>query len=178
MLLCTKRGRCKAPGLRRRRRRRRIVPRTPDVPFAFTAPLGLVHPLARAHVRLLGPCFKTGRRDRRPTRDRDAVRTSPRERGCSLYETARIPAGSGDRRRGLGRRPARADRRTSPRTSFRPSQRYVAPAAGEVQPPSGRWRRGASSRIAVPPPAPDVGLNLRRQLRESLRLPLRSFTYS
>ena len=47
-----------------------------DVPFAFTAPLGLVRPMARTHVRLLGPCFKTGRRGRRPTRDRDADRGS------------------------------------------------------------------------------------------------------
>ena len=28
--------------------------------FAFTAPLGFEHPMARAHVKLLGPCFKTG----------------------------------------------------------------------------------------------------------------------
>ena len=51
-----------------------------NVPFAFTAPLGLVRPMARTHVRLLGPCFKTGRRGRRPTRDRDADR--PSERAC------------------------------------------------------------------------------------------------
>ncbi len=44
--------------------------------FAFTAPLGLEHPMARAHVKLLGPCFKTGRRGRRPTRDRDASRAN------------------------------------------------------------------------------------------------------
>ena len=30
--------------------------------------------MTRTHVRLLGPCFKTGRRRRRPTRDRDASR--------------------------------------------------------------------------------------------------------
>ena len=28
--------------------------------FAFTPPLGLGHPMTRTHVRLLGPCFKTG----------------------------------------------------------------------------------------------------------------------
>ena len=44
--------------------------------FAFTAPLGLVNPMTRLHVRLLGPCFKTGRRRRRPTRDRDGSRAS------------------------------------------------------------------------------------------------------
>ena len=32
--------------------------------------------MTRTHVRLLGPCFKTGRRGHRPTRDRDAARDS------------------------------------------------------------------------------------------------------
>jgi len=32
--------------------------------------------MTRTHVRLLGPCFKTGRRRRRPTRNRDAGRAS------------------------------------------------------------------------------------------------------
>ncbi|CAN6972884.1 unnamed protein product [Brassica rapa subsp. trilocularis] len=27
----------------------------------FLAPYGFTHPLTRTHVRLLGPCFKTGR---------------------------------------------------------------------------------------------------------------------
>ncbi|KAI3481349.1 hypothetical protein L1887_56368 [Cichorium endivia] len=29
-------------------------------PISFLAPCGLTHPLTRTHVRLLGPCFKTG----------------------------------------------------------------------------------------------------------------------
>ena len=38
----------------------------PGAPHAFTSPLGLVRvPLTRAHVRLLGPCFKTGRESTR-----------------------------------------------------------------------------------------------------------------
>ena len=49
-------------------------PSAPKEAFAFTTPLGLVHPMARAHVKLLGPCFKTGRKGHRPTRDRDAAR--------------------------------------------------------------------------------------------------------
>ncbi len=32
--------------------------------FTFTAPLGFVRPMTRAHVKLLGPCFKTGQVDR------------------------------------------------------------------------------------------------------------------
>ena len=54
----------------------RIFPRADKLLFAFTAPLGLVNPMARIHVRLLGPCFKTGRRGHRPTRQRDANRNS------------------------------------------------------------------------------------------------------
>lgn len=30
-------------------------------PVSFLAPYGFTHPLTRTHVRLLGPCFKTGR---------------------------------------------------------------------------------------------------------------------
>ncbi|XLR38368.1 hypothetical protein S83_023028 [Arachis hypogaea] len=30
-------------------------------PISFLAPRGFIHPLTRTHVRLLGPCFKTGR---------------------------------------------------------------------------------------------------------------------
>ena len=52
----------------------RIVPRADKLLFAFTAPLGLVNPMARIHVRLLGPCFKTGRSNQRPTRQRDGNR--------------------------------------------------------------------------------------------------------
>src|ERR1700761_17572 len=31
--------------------------------FTFIMPLGLTFPMTRAHVRLLGPCFKTGQAD-------------------------------------------------------------------------------------------------------------------
>ena len=51
-----------------------VTPRSET--FAFAAPLGLEHPMTRTHVRLLGPCFKTGRRGRRPTRDRNAASAS------------------------------------------------------------------------------------------------------
>ncbi|CAF2043552.1 unnamed protein product [Brassica napus] len=30
-------------------------------PISFLAPYGFTHPLTRTHVRLLGPCFQTGR---------------------------------------------------------------------------------------------------------------------
>ena len=41
----------------------RISPRRHEVAFTFIAPRGFSHPKTRAHVRLLGPCFKTGRMD-------------------------------------------------------------------------------------------------------------------
>ena len=105
--------------------------------FAFTTPLSLEHPMARAHVKLLGPCFKTGRRDRRTTRDRDATRTSS---GCSIYEAAQIPAPVKARNRGLPRQkspknftpalgPTRAVRRVRRRRSAaanRPNQKAVS----------------------------------------------------
>ena len=46
-------------------------PSSSKILFAFTTPLSLVNAMARIHVRLLGPCFKTGRRGHRPTRQRD-----------------------------------------------------------------------------------------------------------
>ena len=53
----------------------RIFPRADKLLFAFTAPLSLVNSMARIHVRPLGPCFKTGRRGHRPTRQRDGNRS-------------------------------------------------------------------------------------------------------
>ena len=39
----------------------RISPRSARQTFTFIAPEGFSHPKTRTHVRLLGPCFKTGR---------------------------------------------------------------------------------------------------------------------
>lgn len=38
--------------------------------FTFTAPVGFVNPMTRAHVKLLGPCFKTGRVESLPLHHR------------------------------------------------------------------------------------------------------------
>ena len=59
---------------------RKITPQPDKQAFAFTTPLGLVNPMTRTRVRLLGPCFKTGRRGHRPTRNRDAARAKHSER--------------------------------------------------------------------------------------------------
>ena len=39
----------------------RISPRRAELTFTFIAPEGFCHPKTRTRVRLLGPCFKTGR---------------------------------------------------------------------------------------------------------------------
>ena len=87
-------------------------------PFAFTAPLGLVSPLTCTHARLLGPCFKTGRRHRRPTRDRSESRASKDAHDRALQ----VPAEREARHRGL-RTPKRTE--TSPRSVVL-AQRFVA----------------------------------------------------
>ncbi len=141
LLLCTIRGRCKAPGLRPRKG----SPLRHRVPFAFTTPLGLVRPMARTHVRLLGPCFKTGRRGRRPTRDRDADR--PSERACYTSRLRYPPpaeTGAG------GSPPVRTTNFTPvlvPQTAVRRVKSRRSAAADRAD------RNEASSRIALAPAA-------------------------
>ena len=53
-----------------------IIPQLRKTAFAFTTPLSLENSMTRASVQLLGPCFKTGRRCHRPTRNRDVSRAS------------------------------------------------------------------------------------------------------
>ena len=53
---------------------RDCAPKEDHPKFAFTTPMSLDNSMTRTHVRLLGPCFKTGRRHRRPTRNREATR--------------------------------------------------------------------------------------------------------
>ncbi|KAI3480242.1 hypothetical protein L1887_57629 [Cichorium endivia] len=49
-------------------------------PISFLAPCGFTHPLTRTHVRLLGPCFKTGRMGVPTGRCREHAGISPRRR--------------------------------------------------------------------------------------------------
>lgn len=93
----------------------RIIPQL-QAAFAFTAPLGLVSPMTRTHVRLLGPCFKTGRRRHRPTRDRDASRASQCTRYTSLLN---YPPGPKLATRGL--RSSEERHKLHPRPQSRPS---------------------------------------------------------
>ena len=150
-------------------RRLRIVPRSCKEPFAFTAPMGLVHPMTRTHVRLLGPCFKTGRRQRRSTRDgdvdghRNVARctsplrylpvTQPSTRGLKNRSFANFTQGCGAR---LAVRRVKRRRNTAV---------------------EGTCRDDASLRMTDATANTPASLNLQRRLRDCLRLPLHSFTY-
>ena len=48
-------------------------PRWITPPFTFISPLDLASPMTRTHVRLLGPCFKTGRVGHRSFARRESV---------------------------------------------------------------------------------------------------------
>lgn len=102
-------------------------------PISFLAPYGFTGPLTRTHVRLLGPCFKTGRmgspqadagsaqvREARP----EGARCQPRSRRRRLHRLIEGP-GLG-RRRNPHRSAPRADRRTGSRRSA--SDRGASPA--------------------------------------------------
>ncbi len=154
--------------------KRRGCARSRDRPsaaaFAFTAPLGFVHPMARAHVKLLGPCFKTGRRGRRPTRDRDASRANEDTRYTSSpgYPPPPEP-GAGS----LGRPEGHPKLHPRPRSGDSGSSRE---GAVECSRRPGRPRRAV---LADPqrPGCQAFSLNHRPRLREPLRLLLHSFTY-
>ena len=136
--------------------------------FAFTTPLGLVRPMARTHVRLLGPCFKTGRRVHQATRDRDADRESK----LTCY-TSRLryppPAKTGAQ----GLPPEGNKLHPGPRSAGSGSSRQVQEKCSRR--PS-RPKRGVLA-DHTHPSCPAVNLNLLDPLRETLRLPLHSFTY-
>ena len=111
--------------------------------------------MARAHVKLLGPCFKTGRRGRRPTRDRDASRANEDTRYTSSLQYPPSPEPGTGSLAG-----ASAHQTSSPATVRR--QRFVAWRAGGVQPPAGPTETHSAHASATPrllyrqpePPAP------------------------
>lgn len=88
-------------------------------PISFLAPYGFTGPLTRTHVRLLGPCFKTGRMgssqaDARSAQVHEARRCGAR---CHPRSRRRRPRGRTNspglgRRRDPHRSTPRADRRT------------------------------------------------------------------
>ena len=149
--------------------RLRLIPRPDKRAFAFTAPLGFERPMACAHVKLLGPCFKTGRRDRRPTRDRDANRAS---KGTLYKRSLHYPSPTEPGTRGLKAEANKLHPR--PRSAENGSSRMAATKCRRRQ--SQQEDRVLAD--PTPPGRPDVTLNRHRRLRESLRLLLSGFTYS
>ena len=146
-----------------------IVPHTDKRCFAFTAPMGLANPMTCTHVRLLGPCFKTGQSFHRPTRRGKANRNS---KGCLLYKSATCLSGLRARTPG-----ADAGAKTSSQ-AFGPS-----PTVPAVKPPGDApAERAGSQRPVIADPATRAARNLRLgpggKLRGKLRLLPYSFTYS
>ncbi|KAI3493753.1 hypothetical protein L1887_40959 [Cichorium endivia] len=100
-------------------------------PISFLAPCGFTHPLTRTHVRLLGPCFKTGRMGCPQAGDgstqvyrRDGACCQPRSTRRHLHEP--IDSSSFGRRTNPHRSTPRVDRRTGYRRST--SDRDASPA--------------------------------------------------
>lgn len=102
-------------------------------PISFLAPYGFTHPLTRTHVRLLGPCFKTGRMGN-PQADAgsaqmpkhaETARASFHDRGDGISTSVNKGPGLG-RRRNPHRSAPRVDRRTGSRRSA--SDRGASPA--------------------------------------------------
>ena len=105
--------------------------------FTLIAPLGLVRPMTRTHVGLLGPCFKTGRVDHRSTTPQNGQATAP-ARGRS---EERAP--EWDRRRAsqdTGGSPSAGGRFRPPRPSTAP-QRVAATYWGGSTPVGARETR-------------------------------------
>ncbi|KAI3485636.1 hypothetical protein L1887_51014 [Cichorium endivia] len=106
-------------------------------PISFLAPCGFTHPLTRTHVRLLGPCFKTGRMG--------CHRPVPGARRY-IAETAR--AANHDRRDGIStslstaRALAAAPIRTAPRGATGSGHDGALTLSGA--PFQGTWARSAA----------------------------------
>ncbi|KAH0437727.1 hypothetical protein IEQ34_026198 [Dendrobium chrysotoxum] len=90
-----------------------------DPHISFLAPTGLQHPSARTHVRLLGPCFKTGRMGARgplqwaresPGRLASSARAVLADRPDGASSSVDRPGSC--RREGLQRSAPRAEQRT------------------------------------------------------------------
>ncbi|KAI3672091.1 hypothetical protein L2E82_53085 [Cichorium intybus] len=62
-------------------------------PISFLAPCGFTHPLTRTHVRLLGPCFKTGRMGC-PQAGAGSTQTAPRGATGSGHDGALTLSGA------------------------------------------------------------------------------------
>ena len=144
-----------------------IVPKL-QAAFAFTAPLGLGNPMTRTHVRLLGPCFKTGRRRRRPTRDREANGARRALAVRVRLNTRRL------RSQEQGAQTLGNELHPRPRSRSSGSSREEPEKCSQGSQEQTREALAGQTRESQDNPS----MNLRLRLRERLRLPLHSFTYS
>lgn len=152
-------------------------------PFTFIAPLGLVRPMTRTHVRLLGPCYKTGRVGHRPF--------ARRERGPRGPLCCTTVAGQPGHRRfppspkAAALTAATAQGYQSNRAFDVPSNGSRRPTSrGEIRPPTPARVRarprvpGSPQRIPHPADLSRRAESPRFDLRGPTRLTLNGFTYS
>ncbi|KAI3486977.1 hypothetical protein L1887_49211 [Cichorium endivia] len=100
-------------------------------PISFLAPCGFTHPLTRTHVRLLGPCFKTGRMGC-PQAGAGSTQVYRRDGACCQPRSTRRHLHEPNDSSGFGRRtnPHRSTPRVDRRTGYRrsTSDRDASPA--------------------------------------------------
>ena len=108
--------------------------------FAFAAPLGLQVLQTRARVRLLGPCFKTGRLRCRPERGGSRrLEETPSESAHRRSEEAR-----------LGRAPIQSNRRGDTRAPRLPRETSGLRPRSLPRPATGRLLRGDAETTPLP----------------------------
>ncbi|KAK7375441.1 hypothetical protein VNO78_35820 [Psophocarpus tetragonolobus] len=96
-------------------------------PISFLAPYGFTHPLTRTHVRLLGPCFKTGRMGS-PQADARSMHVSRHARGRMLPSTiATMTSPRAYQQPGLGPPSQSASVRAPSRSADRLSPFHIRP---------------------------------------------------
>ncbi|KAI3482043.1 hypothetical protein L1887_55329 [Cichorium endivia] len=132
-------------------------------PISFLAPCGFTHPLTRTHVRLLGPCFKTGRMGcpqagagSTQVYRRDGACCQPRSTRRHLHEP--IDSSGFGRRTNPHRSTPRVDRRTGYRRST--SDRDASPAPIRFPPDNFKhsltlFSKGLGRRSAAEDASPD-----------------------
>ncbi|KAK7366299.1 hypothetical protein VNO78_38217 [Psophocarpus tetragonolobus] len=96
-------------------------------PISFLAPYGFTHPLTRTHVRLLGPCFKTGRMGS-PQADARSMHVPRHARGHMLPSTiATMTSPRAYQQPGLGPPSQSASVRAPSRSADRLSPFHIRP---------------------------------------------------
>ena len=165
--------------------------------FTFIVPTGFDHPETRAHVRLLGPCFKTGRMEpygrqhpRRVVCEHLAIDRQQFERtgvpsatvdmpNRSQESPARHASQSHGRRRAIRARGLTTGVEAGSPSScpFRPSATDADARSPEVRSPRIASAHASSMRIESAHVAKREQLNLAGRIANSIRFPFNGFTY-